>query len=225
MKKLLLPFLMATLAISSCTTDFYEKGEGDFSLVQAEFANAHVNAQQQIDYVETDNDEQLNITEPVTRDWAKKSDKFYRCMFYYKKNGASVEVVSIGQVSEIGITPADTLKKRNIEVKTDPLILESIWVSKNKRYLNASIYLKTGSTSDPDAIHKMGLVGDAIRKNADNTKTFCLRLRHDQGGMPEHYSVNTFFSLPLKGVSAVVDSIQLTINTYDGVVTKTFAVK
>lgn len=225
MKKQLLPLLMATLAISSCTIDYYEKGEGDYSLLQAEFANAHVNSQKQIDYVETDNGEQLHISEPVTREWAKTSDRFYRCMFYYKKNEASVEVVSIGQVSEIGITPTDTLKKRNIEVKTDPLTLESIWVSKNKRYLNASIYLKTGSTSDPDAIHKMGLVGDSIRKNADNTKTFCLRLRHDQGGMPEHYSVNTFFSLPLKDISIVVDSIQLTINTYDGIVTKTFAIK
>ena len=109
------------------------------------------------------------------------------------------------------------------KVKTDPLTLESIWISKNKRYLNASVYLKVGSTDDEEAIHKMGVVCDTIMAHADSTRTLHLRLYHDQGGVPEYYSQRTYFSLPLSELHA--DSIRFSINTYKGEVVKTLKIK
>ena len=89
--------------------------------------------------------------------------------------------------------------------------------------MNASIYLKTGTTTDESAIHKLGMVADSLHLNSDKTIVLYARLLHDQGGMPEHYSVNTFFSMPLQKLP--VDSICLTVNTYDGKLTKCLPIK
>lgn len=219
----LLTAIFCLAAFTACTIDYYEKGEGDYSSMQGDFAMVHANNDKKIDYADLDNGERLYLAEPLAKTWVDKADALYRSMFYYKKNGSSIEVVSISQISEIGIISADTLKKRKVEVKTDPLKLESIWVSKNKQYLNASIYLKTGSATDENAMHSLGLVLDSIHLNSDKTKVLYMRLYHDQGGMPEHYSVNTFFSLPLEKLP--VDSICLTVNTYDGKQTKCLSIK
>ena len=223
MTRKLLTALCCLAAFTACTIDYYEKGEGDYSSMQGDFAMVHANNDKKIDYADLDNGERLYLAEPLAKTWVDKADALYRSMFYYKKNGSSIEVVSISQISEIGIIIADTLKKRKVEVKTDPLKLESIWVSKNKQYLNASIYLKTGSATDENAIHRLGLVLDSVHLNKDKTTVVYMRLFHDQGGMPEHYSVNTFFSLPLEKLP--VDSICLTVNTYNGKQTKCLSIK
>lgn len=221
----LLTLLILMFALSACTIDSYETGEGDYSTLQAEMVEAHANSQKQIDYADADNGERLNLSQPLSKDWVTTGDTFYRGLLYYKKNGATVDVVSLQQISEIGIQSTDSLKKRHIEIKTDPLSLEGIWVSKNKRYLNASIHLKIGTTTDTNAIHHIGMVADSIHVNGNGDKTLCLRLTHDQGGMPEHYTVTTLFSLPLKDVGNIVDSIRIDINTYDGMTTKCLSVK
>ncbi len=223
MKKILLVTICCLAALTACTIDTYEKGDGEYSNVQGDFALLHANSAKMIDYVELDDGERLNLKEPMAKQWVNKADTFYRSVLFYKKNGDLIEVVSAVQVSEMNILSADTLKKRKIEVKTDPLKLESVWVSKNKQYMNASIYLKTGSTTDETAIHLLGLVADSLYRNADNSIVLCLRLLHDQGGMPEYYSVNTYFSLPLR--SLPVDSIRLTVNTYEGEVTKSLSIR
>lgn len=223
MTKGLLVTLCCVAAFSACTIDSYEKGEGEYSNMQGELARVHANSEKKIDYADLDNGERVYIAAPLTKTWIDKGDAFYRSVLYYKKNGASIEVVNIVQINEVSIISADTLKKKNMEVKTDPLTLESVWVSKNKYYLNASIYLKTGSTTEDGAIHRLGLVADSLRVNADETQVLHLRLFHDQGGVPEYYSVNTFLSLPL--LDLPVDSILLTVNTYDGVFTKCLPVK
>jgi hypothetical protein len=219
----LLTAICCLAAFTACTIDYYEKGEGDYSSMQGDFAMVHANNDKKIDYADLDNGERLYLAEPLAKTWVDKADTFYRSVFYYKKIGSSIEVVSITQINEIDIVSADTLKKRKVEVKTDPLTLESLWLSRNKQYMNASIYLKTGSATDENAIHRLGLVLDSVHLNKDKTTVVYMRLFHDQGGMPEHYSVNTFFSLPLEKLP--VDSICLTVNTYDGKQTKCLSIK
>ena len=219
----LLTAICCLAAFTACTIDYYEKGEGDYSSMQGDFAMVHANNDKKIDYADLDNGERLYLMEPLAKTWVDKADTFYRSVFYYKKIGSSIEVVSITQINEIGIVSADTLKKRKVEVKTDPLTLESLWLSRNKQYMNASIYLKTGSATDENAIHRLGLVLDSVHLNKDKTTVMYMRLFHDQGGMPEHYSVNTFFSLPLEKLP--VDSICLTVNTYNGKQTKCLSIK
>lgn len=223
MTRRLLTALCCVAAFTACTIDYYEKGEGEYSSLQGDFAMVHANNEKKIDYADLDNGERLYLSEPLAKTWVDKADTFYRSAFYYKKTGNSIEVVSVTQINEIGIVSADTLKKRKVEMKTDPLTLESVWVSKNKQYMNASIYLKTGTTTDESAIHKLGMVADSLHLNSDKTIVLYARLLHDQGGMPEHYSVNTFFSMPLQKLP--VDSICLTVNTYDGKLTKCLSIK
>lgn len=222
MKKGLL-FLLLSIAAVACTTETYEKGDGENSYLQADFVDAHADANLKIDYVDTDGGERLNISVPFTKSFVKKAESSYRAILYYNKKGDNVaEMVSFAEVGVAGITPIDSLTKKT-SMKTDPLTLEGLWVSKNKRYLNATLYVKIGSTDDNSAMHRLAVISDTLMSHTDGKKTLHLRLYHDQGGMPEYYSQRTYFSIPIQKLG--VDSIQFTINTYKGLVTKTLSLK
>ena len=211
---------VSALLLTSCTQDTYEKGDGEYSALQADFVEAHTNADKKVDYVVTDEGQRLNLASLYEADWLLKQDTLYRAALYYEKDGEDADVVSMSRIPVPTITPKDSVKKG---MKMDPITLESMWVSKSKRYLNAGFYLKSGSTDNEDAVHRLAVISDTLMKNADNTHTLYLRLYHDQGGMPEYYSVHSYFSLPLQGLTA--DSIRLTVNTYKGEVVKTLYIK
>lgn len=213
--------ILSALAITACTTDSYEKGEGEYSTLQADFVEAHANAELKIDYMKTDNDELLSITEPVNRSWITKADSMYRSVVYYKKEGAAASIESIAEVPVATILPTKELAKR-MKRLNDPLTLESVWIGKNKRFLNVSLYVKSGSTEDSNAIQRLGIANDST-KTVNGKLTWHLRVCHDQGDVPEYYSEQTYFCLPLYKIKA--DSLVLTFNTYDGVVTKQFSLR
>ena len=218
MNRLLIILIAAVMA--GCSQDSYEKGEGTYSWLQADFAEAHTNSDKKVDYVVTDDDVRMSLTELFTADWLLKEDSIYRVALYYEKENNAARVVSMSKVPVPTIIPKDSVKD---VVKMDPLTLESMWVSKNKRYLNAGLFLKTGSVNDDDAVQKLAVISDTLMKNADNTHTLHLRIYHDQGGVPEYYSVRSYFSVPLKDLTA--DSVRLTVNTYKGEVVKTLSIK
>ena len=215
MKRVFRLFLFYQLLIlnSSCTQDVYEKGEGDFSQMTAQLADAHVDAKKYIDYVDTDEGERLVLNQPVTASFITKADTTYRVSFYYKMSGEKAEPITLGRV--LVATP-------NVieEMKTDPVRLESMWIGKSAKYLNMGIYLMTGTAQDDNSKQILGCNRDTLMQNADGTKTLRLTFYHDQGGVPQYYSQRTYFSIPLTSVDA--DSIWLSINTYDGLVTKKF---
>ncbi len=213
-------FLLITLALTACTIDSYEKGEGELSNVQADFVEAHTNADKKVDYVVTDEDQKIALTSALEASWIQTADSFYRAVLYYKKMEEQAEPVSMSSIPVVAQIPKAKMKKA---MKTDPLKLESVWMSKNRKYLNASIYLKVGTTTDEKAIHHLAIISDTLMVNADNTKTLHLRLFHDQGGVPEYYSQRSYFSISLKEMTA--DSVRLYVNTYDGETMKTFSVK
>ena len=210
---------------SSCTQDAYEKGEGEYSLMRADFIEAHANGQKEIDRITTDDGDQYSVTKTFTTKWVTTADSTYRCILYYNKveEGSgkySVEPISIGQVPCPKITPLTELEK---PMKTDPVKFESAWLSKTGKYLNLSLYLMTGTTDDEDASQTLHVVQDTIMTNPDATRTSHLRLYHDQGGIPEYYSTQVYASILTSQID--VDSVSLTINTYKGLVTKTFFLK
>ena len=210
---------------SSCTQDAYEKGEGEYSLMRADFIEAHANGQKEIDRITTDDGDQYSVTKTFTTKWVTTADSTYRCILYYNKveEGSgkySVEPISIGQVPCPKITPLAELEK---PMKTDPVKFESAWLSKTGKYLNLSLYLMTGTTDDDDASQTLHVVQDIIMTNPDATRTSHLRLYHDQGGIPEYYSTQVYASILTSQID--VDSVSLTINTYKGLVTKTFFLK
>ena len=126
-------------------------------------------------------------------------------------------MLNLARVSTVTIRPAEQIKGT---VHTDPLGLEAVWLSGNKRYLNLSIIVKTGSVSADAEIQTLGIVGDTIMVSENGLRTYQLRLFHSQGDVPQYYSQRLYFSVPLSNLP--VDSLQLSVNTYDNIVTKGF---
>lgn len=208
------------LFISSCTTDAYDKGEGEYSLMRGDFVEAQVNAGKQVVSIMTDDGDRLSLAEPYTAKWIAKADTFYRCMLYYNKvedhHGSTIaDVISMWQVPCPRVMP---LKEFDKELKTDPVKFESMWVSRSGKYLNMSLILKTGSTDDSTAVHQLAVVCDTVI-----CKSMFIRLHHDQGGVPEYYSTNAYISIPASQLPA--DTINITLNTYDGLVQKRIVLK
>ena len=210
---------------SSCTQDAYEKGEGKYSLMRADFVEARANADKQIDQIITDDGEQLLASKPFTAKLVVTPDSVYRCILYYNKvrdeRGYDVfEPISIGQVPCPKVTPLSELDK---EMKTDPVKFESAWLSKTGKYLNLSLYLMTGASDNDEAIQTLHVIQDTIMTHPDATRTCYLRLYHDQAGVPEYYSSQVYASILTSQIEA--DSVHLTVNTYKGLVTKSFSLR
>ena len=206
----------------SCTQDTYDKGDGKYSYLRGDFVEALVGADKEIVSLMTDEGETLPLSCPYTAKWITRSDTIYRCMLYYNKVRDSkgqyvAEPISVGEVPCPVIVPLSELE---MEMKTDPVKLESAWMSKTGRYVNLSFTLKTGTTEDDGAVHSLRIVQDTIMANPDGTATSHLRLYHDQGGVPEYYSTQAYASINTSEIPA--DSVCITINTYKGIVTKAF---
>ena len=211
------PFtLLILVLLCSCTQDAYDKGEGDYSQMTAQLADAHVDAQKYIDYVDTDEGERLVLIQPVTASFIAKADTTYRVSFYYKMSDDKAQPITLGRV--LVATP-----KAIKDMKTDPVRLESMWIGKSAKYLNMGLYLMTGTTQSDSLKHVLGCRRDTLMHNADGTTTLRLTFYHDQGGVPQYYSQRAYFSIPLTGVAA--DSVWLSVNTYDGLVTRKFRKK
>lgn len=211
-------------AFLSCGQDAYEKGQGDYSLLRGDFAEAYVNNKGEVESVTTDDGEVLPLVKTLTAKWITTADTAYRCMLYYNKvkgsGGRSLaEVLSIGQVPCPLIRPLSGFDKA---FRADPVKFESAWVSRSGKYLNMSLQLMTGFTEDTTAIQQLAFVSDTLLRNPDKTSTLYIRLFHDQGNVPEYYSTQAYVSIPTKSIDA--DSVRISINTYKGMVEKAFRV-
>ena len=216
---------LACAVLAACTQDAYDKGEGKYSLTRADFVEAHANGAKQVDYVLTDDGEQLSVQQPFTMKWITTADSVYRCVLYYNKveqrDGLwSIDAVSVGQVPCPRVTPKDSLKS---PMKTDPVKFESAWLSRSRKYVNLTLYLMTGATDDEQAAQQLGLVQDTVIGHADRSRTCQLTLYHDQGGVPEYYSTRCHVSIATDSIKA--DSVCISINTYQGVVSRVFPCK
>ena len=214
--------ICAICIICGCTQDAYDKGEGEYSLLRADFVEAHTNGEKQVDYIITDDGEQFPLSKKYSAKWLTTPDSLYRCALYYnkvkdEKGHEMAEAVSMGEIPCPKIVPLSELDK---EMKTDPVKFESAWMSKTGKYLNLSLWLMTGSTSDEDAAHHLAIIQDTVMVNPDHTRTAHLRLFHDQGGIPEYYSTQVYASILTSQIDA--DSVKIGINTYKGPITKTF---
>lgn len=125
------------------------------------------------------------------------------------------EPVALSMVPVLSPKAEDSFKDG---VRTDPVKFESMWLSAGGRYVNIGFYLKNGSTGDDNILHTIGMVQRRIVTNDDGTRTVMLQMYHDQGGVPEYYSSRYYVSVPCGEIDG--DSVYITINTYDGPVTK-----
>ncbi len=211
MRKLLYIVSFFLLPLTSCTQDAYEKGEGEYSLLRGDFAEAVVNSNKQVAKIITDDGDEMLVTSPYTAKWIAKADTTYRCMLYYNKVEGKAEVVSMGQVPCAAIVPLSKFEK---ELKTDPVKFESTWMSKTGRYLNLSIQVKSGATDDTTAVQSLAIVSDTLITHSDGKQIRNLILHHDQGNVPEYYSTQVYVSIPTNRIDA--DSVRISINSYNG---------
>ena len=210
MKKFLQLIVIITV-LCSCSKDAYEKGEGKYSLMRGDFAEAIVNSSKQVTGIITDDGDEFTLTAPYTAKWVTTADTTYRCMLYYNKMADKAEVLSMGQVPCVGIAP---LSKFDHRLVTDPVKFESTWMSKSGRYLNLSLLLKTGVTDDSTAVQNLAIVSDTVITHPDNKRIRHLILHHDQANVPEYYSTPVYISIPTQRIDA--DSVRISINSYSG---------
>lgn len=208
--------------IFGCTQDAYEKGEGRYSLMRADFVEAHADGQKKIYQITTDDGDVLSASKPFSAKLVTTPDSIYRCILYYNKvsdeQGKFVfEPISIGQIPCPKIIPLSELET---EMKTDPVKFESAWMSKSGKYINLSLYLMTGSADDEEAKQTLRVVQDEIVMNLDETNTCHLSFYHDQAGVPEYYSTQVYVSILTSAIPA--DSVRIKIPTYKGIVEKVF---
>lgn len=210
MKKFLQLIVIITV-LCSCSKDAYEKGEGKYSLMRGDFAEAIVNSSKQVTGIITDDGDEFTLTTPYTAKWVTTADTTYRCMLYYNEMADKAEVLSMGQVPCVGVTP---LSKFDRHLVTDPVKFESTWMSKSGRYLNLSLLLKTGITDDSTAVQSLAIVSDTVITQPDNKRIRHLILHHDQANVPEYYSTQVYISIPTQRIDA--DSVRISINSYSG---------
>lgn len=205
------------LLLTACTTDGYETGDGEYSFLTTEFVEVYSNSQLMLTRAVDDSDNHFIFKTPCSYSWVSKPDSVYRAILYYNTNeGETVEPYRV--------SPVVVLKLRNKEevkdIYTDPLIFESAWISKNRKYLNIGLAVKSGTTESQDEQLKqiVGILCDEVTIKGDGTKCYRLILTHNQNGVPEYYTNRAYVSMPLDGIGAN-DEIELTINTYQGPVT------
>ena len=210
MKKFLQLIVIITV-LCSCSKDAYEKGEGKYSLMRGDFAEAIVNSSKQVTGIITDDGDEFTLIAPYTAKWVTTADTTYRCMLYYNKMADKAEVLSMGQVPCVGIAP---LSKFDHRLVTDPVKFESTWMSKSGRYLNLSLLLKTGVTDDSTAVQNLAIVSDTVITHPDNKRIRHLILHHDQANVPEYYSTPVYISIPTQRIDA--DSVRISIKHHSG---------
>ena len=211
--------MMLTIALSSCETDSYEKGEGRYSLLQADFANLTVdNEKRGVSFV-TDEGESYLLSNPLKTSWIETADTVYRTYLYYnKEDNGKADIKSIGILPTLIARDAKDFKRQ----PQDPLGVESSWLTRDSKYINMGLLLKNGRDDNgKEGIHALALALDEVRQNDDQTHTAYYRLLHEQGEAPEYYTNRRYVCILLP-TEERPDSVCLTVNTYDGVVVKKF---
>ena len=84
----------ALLVLSSCANDAYDKGEGDYSLMQAEMAEIHINSNVLVDYFITDANDRYSVATPFKNSWMTTPDSTYRAVAYFNKRDDSAASAS-----------------------------------------------------------------------------------------------------------------------------------
>ena len=213
--------LSSSVFLLSCETDNYDKGEGSYSQMVADFAEMRSDANKRGVSFETDEGVNYILEKAYTASWMTKGDSTYRTAIYYNKVGEGVaRLMSVSNILTIVPKKATSFKNQ----KQDPVGVESYWVSRQGKYFNVGLLLKNGRDENgKEGVHGLAIMDDGTHENDDHTKTACYRLLHDQGNVPEYYTNRSFISILLPDNNRP-DSVRLTIRTYDGDVSKTLKI-
>ena len=220
MKKYILPLCLFTSLLFSCETDSYEKGEGRYSLMQADMGELTVNGEKKAMAFTTDDGDSYTLTSPVAAQWIQTADTTYRAIIYYNK-------VENSQAELMGLSAIPTMQPvehwRFKEQPQDPVGFESAWLAKNKKYINLGLLFKSGYVDDTMGNHVVSVAQDTVLVNADHTRTAYYRFLHGQNETPEYFTNRHYVSILLPQEHP--DTVCISVTTYNGVIKRTFAVK
>ena len=174
-----------------CKNDTYDSGDGKYSYIKADFIEAHTASAKEINYAITDDGDSLVLSPHVSADWAAKSDSDYRALLYYYNtvNNNTTTAYSISRVPVVAYHPLSDFKSVHI----DPVNFESAWLSTNRKYLNIGFYVKTGQQDGSTSSQVISMINDGVVSKSDGTHELCLRMYHDQNGVPEYYSTKGYY--------------------------------
>lgn len=193
------------LIISSCKQDVYEKGDGDLSYMQTEYADVTLSGGY-VKSVITDKGVNLPIPEIWKVQQDIKTDTLFRRLLYYKTDGkVFTELLDAKPVAILKPhTPQDIG-----EMKTDPVKLIAAAGSANGKYANIHLGIMTGNAAGTSQLLRFRLDSEhSIDKGRRN-----ITLYHNQAGQPEYYTQDIYLSLPF----GTQDTLDITFNTYSGV--------
>lgn len=135
-------------------------------------------------------------------------------------SSAPVKVFIVNNV----LCPKIKRLQTSVPPKTDPVSFVALWLSANRKYVNITFDVKTGSSgSDADG-QSIGAVLTDMTRNADGTLTAHITFCHDQGNVPQYYSSRQYASLAVAQMQDA-DSASIVINSYKGKVVKTISLK
>lgn len=99
MKKFIYAAFLWLPVLIGCTTDSYDKGEGKYSLMQAELVDLTVNGQKEGIAFVTDDGARFTLTPSVVASWIQTADTVYRALLYFNKiSETTAESMSLGAV-------------------------------------------------------------------------------------------------------------------------------
>lgn len=224
MRLRILSVLLVVLAFFSCTSNGYDTGDNGNSYVTGDFVMLHINSSKVAVSATLDDGSDLQMANPFSPGWTVKADTAYRAFLYYDAatdTGATPVSVKARAVVQVPVMNAIAATGAG-QLKDDPLGLESIWLSKNGRFVNVSLLLKSGST-ERDKKQTIGLVSEGVEVDADGKRHAVFRLYHGQNNVPQYYTVQQYASFSTNGIDA--DAVDLRLNTYDGMLTKTVTLR
>lgn len=239
--------VVAAALLASCTTEQYDSGDGKWSYLRSDFAEVCTDAQSRMSSFTTDEQLSLQVEGTPKVSWMTTPDSTYRALVYYAAPGSSsasgpsssssssasftersaqnlasapVKVFTVNNVLCPKIKRLQTLAP----LKTDPVSFVALWLSANRKYVNITFDVKTGSSgSDADG-QSIGAVLTDMTRNADGTMTAHITFCHDQGNVPQYYSSRQYASLAVAQMQDA-DSASIVIDSYKGKVVKTISLK
>lgn len=245
--------VVAAALLASCTTEQYDSGDGKLSYLRSDFVEACTDAQSRMSSFTTDEQLSLQVEGTPKVSWMTTPDSTYRALVYYAApspssalGSSSASGPSSSSSSSASLTErsAQNLASAPVKVfivnnvlcpkikrlqtsalpKTDPVSFVALWLSANRKYVNITFDVKTGSSgSDADG-QSIGAVLTDMTRNADGTLTAHITFCHDQGNVPQYYSSRQYASLAVAQMQDA-DSASIVINSYKGKVVKTIGLK
>ena len=220
--------VMLALAVSACSSDAYDTGDGSLSYMRADFVKAFADHDGKFTAAITDDDLSLTLQPTIAAGWSAP-DTVCRALLYYdaarlpeSASEATVRPVAIGRVIMPKVIDRPAVAAG---LPTDPVVMETAWRSNNRKYINLGLQLKTGTTDGNVAAQAIGWVYTGSTTLDGGAQRHSFMLAHSQNGVPQYYSTPLYVSLSLDELPVTPgdgDEIEVSVNTYKGVVSRTF---